>query len=99
MNDEPLFSLRPVNDFERLVWAKSQARRMAEHNRDLLVEIGMLKSELAEQKALNNTEELADLNAEITKLRIENEILKKKLKSVKNHNNNLKKQIGNDYCN
>lgn len=59
--DEPLMSLRPKNDAEKLVWERHRNSELTKENKALKLEIGVLNSEIEELKHLMKTEQTGAL--------------------------------------
>lgn len=92
-DDEPLMSLHPKTDAEKLIWERHSNGVLTKENKALKVEIGVLKSELDELKHLMKTEQLSAL---ILKNRMYKQQLldhENRIKDLKRENERLLEQV------
>jgi hypothetical protein len=82
--DEPLISLRPQTDFEKLIWEQNKNRELAKKNSELAIELGKSNAKITELEDKLTTqakEILEQVNGSPKKLIEQNQALRKRLEN------------------
>lgn len=91
--EEPLLSLHPKNDSEKLLWEKHNSKELAKRVKALELELGMTRSELDEFKHLMKTEHIGAVLLKHTALKKLSQDKDNRIKDLKKQNEKLLLQI------
>lgn len=93
--EEPLLSLHPKNDSEKLLWEAHKSSELSKRVKTLQLELGMTRAELDEMHHLMKTEQIGALILKNKKLKELNIDKDNRIKDLKRKNEKLLLQIIN----